>query len=76
MSAFEHITTLLSFVFALALTHILASATDMLLKRDRVRFSWLQAIWMVNATILLMNNWLAVWDDHGLQHWDILSVSL
>jgi len=75
-AAFTHITTLLSFVFALALTHLLASATDLVLKRDRVRFSWLQALWMANAMLLLLTNWLSLWDTRGLAHWDIAAIVL
>lgn len=76
MAAFEHITTLLSFIFALALTHLLASATDLVLARERVRFSWVQTLWMVNAMVLLLNNWLSLWDDRALAHWDIASITL
>jgi hypothetical protein len=32
---FEHAAMLLSFVYALALTHLLSSATDLVLARDR-----------------------------------------
>ena len=26
--------------------------------------------------LLLLNNWLSLWDNHGLDHWDIASISL
>jgi hypothetical protein len=41
----EHTAALLSFVYALALTHPLSSVTDLVLARERVRFSGLQAMW-------------------------------
>jgi hypothetical protein len=37
MSAFEHVTALWSFVYALALTHLLARIAELIVARDRVR---------------------------------------
>ena len=53
---FQHITVLLSFVFAIALTHLLSSASKLILARDRVRFSGLHALWMLNALMVLLIN--------------------
>ena len=52
---FDHITILLSIVFALAMTHILASATELVWERDNVRFYGLHAVWMVNALLGLLD---------------------
>ena len=60
MDRFEIVVTLLSFVYALALTHVLASAAALLLERDRVRFSLVQALWMTVAPLMLFNNWLSL----------------
>lgn len=60
MDRFEIVVTLLSFVYALALTHVLASAGALILERDRVRFSLTQALWMAVAPLLLFNNWLSL----------------
>lgn len=35
---FQHVTVLVSFIFAIALTHVFSSASALLLGRDRVRF--------------------------------------
>jgi hypothetical protein len=35
---FQHVTVLVSFIFAIALTHVFSSASQLLLGRDRVRF--------------------------------------
>ena len=43
MSAFGHVTALLSFVYALALTHLLARIAELFVARDRVKFSGLLA---------------------------------
>ena len=45
---FQHITVLFSFVFAIALTHVLSCVSKLILARDRVRFSGLHALWMLN----------------------------
>ncbi len=36
MTPFEHVTALFSFVYALALTHLLARIAELVLARDRV----------------------------------------
>jgi len=75
MDAFGHITLLLSFVFALALTHLLSSATDLVRERARVKFSWTHALWMTNAVILLFGNWMALLGDRRMR-WDIASTAI
>jgi len=44
MTAFEHVTALFSFVYALALTHLLARIAELIVARDRVKFSGLLAL--------------------------------
>ena len=41
---FQHVTVLVSFIFAIALTHVFSSASQLLLARDRVRFSALRML--------------------------------
>lgn len=62
MTAFEHVTALLSFVYALALTHLLARIAELIVARDRVKFSGLLTLGMVNAILLVFANWLSLWD--------------
>jgi hypothetical protein len=66
---FEHVTILLSIIFALAMTHILASATEFVWERDKVRFYGLHAIWMVNALLGLLIFWLTVWYLATIKRW-------
>jgi len=47
VSAFEHVTALLSFVYALALTHLLARIAELIVARERIKFSGLLALGMV-----------------------------
>ena len=73
---FEHVTILLSFVFAIALTHLLSTATELLLARDRVRFSGLHTMWMANALLALLINWLSLWGLVIIRHWTVPEVVL
>ena len=76
MSAFEHVTALLSFVYALALTHLLARVAELIVARERVKFSGLLAIGIVNAILLVFVNWLALWDLRSVTSWDLASVAV
>lgn len=73
---FEQVTILLSFVYAIALTHLLSSAHELVLERRRVRFSWLYALWLVNALLILIENWLAFWGLHLLKQWTVGQILL
>jgi hypothetical protein len=68
---FQHITVLFSFVFAIAMTHVLSCVSKLILARDRVRFSGLHALWMLNALILLLINWLSLWLLENIKHWSV-----
>src|ERR1041384_1922225 len=73
---FQHVTVLVSFIFAIALTHVFSSASQLLLARDRVRFSALLAVSMVNAALGVIINWLGLWDLQNLKHWSLGEVLL
>lgn len=76
MSAFEHVTALLSFVYALALTHLLARIGELVVARQRVRFSGLLALGMINAIAIVFVNWLALWDMRSVSSWDVGSIAI
>ena len=76
MSAFEHVTALLSFVYALALTHLLARIAELIVVRERVKFSGLLALGMVNAVLLVFVNWLSLWDLRSVTNWDLASIAI
>lgn len=76
MSAFEHVTALLSFVYALALTHLLARVAELVVARERVKFSGLLALGMVNAVLLVFVNWLSLWDLRSVTNWDLASIAI
>jgi hypothetical protein len=73
---FQHVTVLVSFIFAIALTHVFSSASQLLLGRERVRFSALLAVSMVNAALAVIINWLGLWELQNLKHWSLGEVLL
>jgi hypothetical protein len=73
---FEYVTLLLSFVYALALTHLLSSTADLLLARDRVRFSGLQALWMTIALLNLLTNWISYWGLSAVKQWSVGEIAM
>ena len=71
---FSHVSVLLSFVFAIAITHLLTSATELIWARDRVRVSWLQALWMFNALLALLVNWIGMFFLSARPHWNAAEI--
>lgn len=66
---FQHVTTLFSFIFAIALTHVFASISELVSARGRVRFSVLHALWMLNVLVALLINWMSVAQLSAVKHW-------
>jgi hypothetical protein len=76
MGMFEHVSILLSFVFAIAITHLLTSVTELVWSRDRVRVSGLQFLWMFNAMLVLLVNWIGMFYLSVRPRWDIAEVTI
>src|SRR5438876_8064485 len=76
MTAFEHVTALLSFVYALGLTHLLVRVAELIVARERVRFSGLLALAMANAILLVFADWLSLWDLRSIKSWDLASIAI
>jgi hypothetical protein len=64
---FEFIILFFSFIYTLALTHLLLAAARMIRHRRALVFSWPHALWMLNALLLLVCNWISLWDFHRLK---------
>ena len=73
---FEQVTILLSFVYAIALTHLLSSASDLIVEYRRVSVSWLYLLWLVDALLILLANWLAFWGLHTVKEWTVAQILL
>jgi hypothetical protein len=67
MHAFDFIMLFFSFIYALALTHLLLAVNAMIRYRRRIKFSLAHAIWMFNALLAVSINWISLWDFHDLQ---------
>jgi len=67
LGPFEFIILFFSFIYTLALTHLLFAATRMIRHRRNLVFSWPHALWMLNALLLLICNWISLWDFHRLK---------
>lgn len=64
MHPLEFIILFFSFIYTLALTHVLFAATRMIRHRRQLVFSWPHALWMLNNLIFLAANCLSLWDFH------------
>ena len=76
MESFDFVLILLSFVYALALGHLLSRVGLMLIARRRVRFSGLLALLILKAVIEVYIDWLAMWDYRGVESWDLYTITL
>ncbi len=73
---FQHVSVLLSFVYALALTHLFAGVGRLIVARDKVRFSGLLSLNIAIVLCLIFDNWLALWDFRGVASWDLLTITV
>jgi hypothetical protein len=71
MEPFEYVLLLLSFIFTIALTHVLTGAARMIQHRRELSFSWPHALWMAQAFLLVVVNWAELWDFHTLKTIDL-----
>jgi hypothetical protein len=65
MSTFEYISVLLSIVVGLGLARLLTGVGQALEARRRIRFYWVQAVWVVNLVLLLVSFWWATLYGHS-----------
>ncbi|MEO8455991.1 MAG: hypothetical protein ABI454_12610 [Sphingomicrobium sp.] len=62
MNPFEFIILFFSFIYTLALTHLLFAATRMVRHRRQLVLSWPHLLWMLVALGNLAANWISLWD--------------
>jgi hypothetical protein len=74
MRAFDFVMTLYSFVYALGVAQILATVGDMVRAGKRLRFSWLNAGWMLNVLLAIVAWWLSLWDLRSETSWPMPTV--
>jgi len=76
MHAYDFILILLSFVYAAAVTHVLSVAGEIIIASKRLRFSWLNAGWMLATLLFTCAWWIGLWDLHTMKIWDVGSIAL
>ena len=76
MTAFDHVIVLLSFVYALALTHLLSRIGGLIANSQRVTWSWLLGLAIANALLNLLINWLALLGFRDQTSWTALDVAI
>ncbi|HVU29104.1 MAG TPA: hypothetical protein VHE36_01775 [Sphingomicrobium sp.] len=74
MRAFDFVITLYSFVYALGVAQILGSVGDIMRAGSRVRFSWLNAGWMLNVLLAIVAWWISLWDLRAAASWTMGTV--
>jgi hypothetical protein len=72
--AFDYVMTLMSFVYALAIAHLLATTGDIIGAWSRVRFSWLNAAWMLFSLLGVLAWWIGLW--HAGDTWRMDQVAI
>ena len=75
MGPFEFIIAFLSFIYALALTHLLFAWTRMIRHRRQLVFSWPHLLWMLAAFSNLGANWLSLWDFRRVKSLSITAIA-
>jgi hypothetical protein len=76
MKIFEYLILFFAFAFTLALTHLLFAMTRMIRHRRQLIFSIEHALWMANALLLLLANWLSLFDFRGKESFDLDSIAM
>jgi hypothetical protein len=76
MQTFDYVMTLMSFVYALAIAHLLATVGDIIAGWSRVRFSWLNAVWMVFSLLAVLVWWMGMWGLRDARAWNMGTVSV
>src|ERR1700755_1573869 len=75
MHAYDFILILFSFVYAAAVTHLLSTAGEIIIAWKAIRFSWLNAGWMLAGLAFTCAWWIGLWDLHTIAVWAVGSVA-
>jgi hypothetical protein len=69
VTAFEHISVLISIVIGFAITTLLAGAVRLVHRRDVVRWYWPSIVWMVTLLLIDVQVWWSRFAWRGLRTW-------
>ncbi|HET9342570.1 MAG TPA: hypothetical protein VFO25_06625 [Candidatus Eremiobacteraceae bacterium] len=76
MQPFDFVITFFSFIFSLALAHLLLAVGQMIRHRRELVFDWAHALWMSVALGTLTINWLSFWDGHTLGSLSMATIAI
>ena len=76
MRPFDFVITFFSFIFSLALAHLLLAVGQMIRHRRELIFDWTHALWMTVAFGTLTINWLSFWDGHTLGSLSMATIAI
>ena len=69
MSVFEFVLALTSVISGLAIGHMLTGVVVLLRNANRVKFSFIHALWMWSAFSTTIANWASDWSLRALNEW-------
>jgi hypothetical protein len=72
--AFDYVIVLFSFVYAAAVTHVLATLGDLIIAGRRIRVSSINVGWMLSALLSILTWWLGTWELRQIRTWDSLFI--
>jgi hypothetical protein len=75
MTAFEHVMTLSSFIFALAIGTILLSVATLVHRREQVKLALAPMLWMGVVFVIQINGWLVMYTFHDVTRWSYVSIA-
>ena len=76
MTPFDFVVAFLSFIYTLALTHLLLSVARMVRFRRKIRFSIPHLLWMLCAVTVLVGNWTGLWDLHATREFTLGTITI
>jgi len=76
MRPFDFVIIFFSFIYSLALAHLLMAVAHMIRHRRQIIFDWVHALWMAVALISLVTNWISDWDFHAVDPLPLASVAI
>lgn len=76
MRPFDFVITFFSFIFSLALAHLLLAVGQMIRHRRELVFDWAHALWMTAALGTLFINWLSFWDVHTVGSLSLATIAI
>jgi hypothetical protein len=71
---FQHVTTLLSFVLALSVSHQLFTVVDSVRAWHRVKHPWVHSVWMANCFLSVISWWIGFWDLRHISQWPVIII--